>query len=63
MPKIYLGTKTVAWQIPPGPIAKLYDERYYLPPEGWGVITCRWPDWVQGEFGEMRKIDGKGEPC
>ena len=55
---LYLASNRVAWQIPPGPIAKLYEGGYYMPPSGWGVLKDV-KDWKVGECGELRKPNGK----
>lgn len=36
---VYITNKTVAWQVPPGRIERLFQRGAYLPPVGWGVTA------------------------
>ncbi len=55
--KFYLASKTVAWEIPPGRIARFYAGGLYLPPRGWAV-TCK-PELGVTCFKNHRKIRAK----
>lgn len=55
--KAYLTNDSVAWEIPPGRIARLYLKRAYLPVQGWSVRDSLPFRWRQGEVGEWRNID------
>jgi hypothetical protein len=39
MSMLYLINESVAWQVPPGHIEKLFRLGAYLPPDGWKVVS------------------------
>jgi len=53
---VWLTNHTVAWEIPPGRIARNFMDGIYLPPEGWQVsYSSRFNGWLRGKYGELRK--------
>lgn len=54
-----LTNDRVGWEFGGGRLEAWYRDAVYLPPDGWRVITIP-PDWVRGEFGELRPANGGG---
>lgn len=59
--KAWITNGRVAWEIPPGRVARFYVRRAYLPPEDWRVHEGNLPlGWARGGAGEMRKGNYEG---
>lgn len=60
MGKVFITNGRVAWQVPPGRIAKCLLEGLYEAPDGWRVVGKPFIEkWPAGELGELRKEGSK----